>query len=104
LIAISEYSNSHAFTVESGRERFNAGDLTVPRVAGGRADEQKYSIFQVSLDIERLGELIFNNRCKIAPTIVVAWLCLILKLLNVVILQRKWQFCDHIGRSITKIM
>jgi hypothetical protein len=52
LIAILKYSNSHAFVVESGRERFNAGDLTVPRAAGARADEQKYSIFQVSLDIE----------------------------------------------------
>jgi hypothetical protein len=90
--------------VESGRERFYAGDFTVPRAAVGRADEQKHSIFQISLDIERLGELIFINRCIIVSIIVVAWLCLILKLLNVVILQRKWQFCDHIGRSITKIM
>jgi hypothetical protein len=90
FISILVDSNSHAFVVESGRERFNAGDLTVPRAAGGRADEQKYSIFQVSLDIERLSELIFINRCIIASIIVVAWLCLILKLLNVVILQRKW--------------
>ena len=74
--------------MESGRERFNAGNFTVPRAAGVRADEQKYSIFQISLDIERLGELIFNNHCKIASIVVVAWLCLILKLLNVVILQQ----------------
>ena len=90
--------------MESGRERFNAGDLTVPRAAGGRADEQKYSIFQISLEIERLGELILKNRCKMALIIVVAWLCLILKLLNVVILQHQWQFCDQVGHSITEIM
>jgi hypothetical protein len=90
--------------MESGRERFDAGDLTVPRAAGGCAGEQKYSIFQISLEIERLGELIFKNRCKMASIIVVAWLCLILKLLTVVILQHKWQFCNHIGHSITEIM
>jgi hypothetical protein len=88
IAILKQYSNSHAFVVEFGRERFNAGDLTVPRAAGGRVDEQKYSIFQISLDIERLGELIFNNRCKITSIIVVAWLCLIFKLLNVVILQQ----------------
>jgi hypothetical protein len=104
LIAILKYSNSHAFVVESGRERFNAWDLTVPRAAGSRADEQKYSIFQVSLDIERLGELIFNNHCKIASIIVVVWFCLILKLSNVAILQHGWQFCDSVVRSITKTM
>jgi len=59
LIVILKNSNSHAFVMESGWEQFNAGDLTVPRAAGGRADEQKYSIFQISLDIEQLGELIF---------------------------------------------
>jgi hypothetical protein len=90
--------------MESGRERFNAGGLMVPRAAGGCAGEQKYSIFQVSLEIERLGELIFKNRCKTASIIVVVWLCLILRLLNVVILQHKWQFCDCIGHSITGIM
>jgi hypothetical protein len=90
--------------MESGRERFNAGGLTVPRAAGGCTGEQKYSIFQISLEIDRSGELIFKNRCKMASIIVVAWLCLILKLLNVVILQHKWQFCNHIGHSITGIM
>jgi hypothetical protein len=52
IAILNQSSNSHAFVVESGRERFNAWDLTVPRAAGSRADEQKYSIFQVSLDIE----------------------------------------------------
>jgi hypothetical protein len=35
---------------------------------------------------------IFKSRCKITSIIVVAWLCLILKHLNVVILQHTWQF------------
>jgi hypothetical protein len=50
--------------MDSGRERFNAGELTVPRAAGGCADEQNYAIFQISLDIELLGELIFKIVAK----------------------------------------
>jgi hypothetical protein len=42
----SYYSNTHAFVMESGREQFHAGDLTVPRAAGGCADEHK--IFNLS--------------------------------------------------------
>jgi hypothetical protein len=45
--------------MDSGWERFNGGELTVSRAAGGCADEQNYSMFQVSLEIELLGELVF---------------------------------------------
>jgi len=45
--------------MDSGWKRFDAGELTVPRAIGGCVDEQNYSMFQISLEIERLGELIF---------------------------------------------